>query len=87
MLDRGFFRWVCIVAAALFALVWLLTEAGSGFSAPGWTGPAGLLALVIAVAMPLRPLLDRAEQPGDERAFPLGRLAAAEAVPVAHHAV
>jgi hypothetical protein len=52
MLDRGFFRWVCIVAAALFALLWLLTEVGSGFSAPGWVGPAGLLAIVIAVAMP-----------------------------------
>jgi hypothetical protein len=52
VLDRRFFRWVCIIAAALFALLWLLTEAGSGFTAPAWVGPAGLLAVVIAVAMP-----------------------------------
>ena len=52
MLDRAFFRWVCIVAAILFALLWLLTAVGSGFSAPEWVGPAGLLACVIAVALP-----------------------------------
>lgn len=52
MLDRAFLRWVCIVAAVLFALLWLLTAVGSGFTAPDWTGPAGLLALAIAVALP-----------------------------------
>jgi hypothetical protein len=52
MLDRGFFRWACVVAALLFAVVWLLAAAGAGFAAPGWVGPAGLLALAVAVALP-----------------------------------
>ena len=52
MLDRGFLRWACIVAALLLAVVWLLTVTGSGFTGPAWTGPAALLALALAVALP-----------------------------------
>jgi hypothetical protein len=52
MLDRSFFRWVCIIAALLLALIWLLSVASTGFSVPSWVPPSGLLALALAVAIP-----------------------------------
>lgn len=52
MLDRGFFRWVCVIAALLFAVLWLVSVTVTGFAAPAWIPPAGLLAIVLAVAIP-----------------------------------
>lgn len=52
MLDRSFFRWVCVIAAILCAVLWLVSVTASGFAAPRWIPPAGLLAIVLAVAIP-----------------------------------
>jgi hypothetical protein len=53
MLDRSFLRWACLIAALLFALLWLVSVTVTGFAAPSWIPPAGLLAVVLAVAIPL----------------------------------
>jgi hypothetical protein len=52
MLDRAFLRWLCVIAALLLALLWLVSVTVTGFAAPGWIPPAGLLAVVLAVALP-----------------------------------
>jgi hypothetical protein len=51
MLERGFLAWVCLIAALLFSLVWLLAAVASGWSVPHWVGPAGLFSGVLAVAL------------------------------------
>lgn len=52
MLDRAFLRWVCVITALLFALLWLVSVTVIGFAAPAWIPAAGLLAIVLAVAIP-----------------------------------
>ena len=44
MVDRAFLRWLCVIAAMLFALLWLVSVTVTGFAAPSWIPPAGLLA-------------------------------------------
>jgi hypothetical protein len=39
------------LAALVFALIWLLSVAGTGFSAPDWIGPAGLFCAAVAVVL------------------------------------
>ena len=52
VLDRAFLRWLCVIAALLLALLWLVSVTVTGFAAPAWIPPAGLLAIVLAVALP-----------------------------------
>jgi len=50
--DRGLLRWVLIIAAIVFGVLWFLSAVASGFSIPGWVPSTGFLCLVVAVAMP-----------------------------------
>jgi hypothetical protein len=47
--------WVCVIAALVLALVWLLSVVTSGFAAPSWVAPASVLALALAVLLSLIP--------------------------------
>lgn len=52
MLDRSFLRWVCVIAALLFALLWLASVVVTGFAAPTWIPPSCAVALALAAALP-----------------------------------
>ena len=49
--DRSLLRWACIIAAAVFAFLWLFSVTVSGFSAPDWVPPASIVALAVAVVL------------------------------------
>jgi hypothetical protein len=51
MLDRAFWRWVCIVAALILSLLWLFSVVAGGFSAPPWVAPSSVVALAVAAAL------------------------------------
>jgi hypothetical protein len=50
--DRAFLRWLLLVAAVIFGVLWLLTAAGGTVTAPPWVPAAGFLCLWAAAAMP-----------------------------------
>ena len=51
MLDRAFWRWLCIVAALILSLLWLFSIAVAGFSAPPWVAPSSVVALAVAAVL------------------------------------
>jgi apolipoprotein N-acyltransferase len=51
MLDRAFWRWVCIVAALILSLLWLFSVVAGGFSAPPWVAPSSVVALAVAAVL------------------------------------
>ena len=51
-MDRALLRWICLIAAILLAVVWLLSSFGTGFAVPHWVPPASVVALCLAVALP-----------------------------------
>lgn len=51
MLDRGFIRWACVVAALLLSLIWLLSGCGVIGHIPGWIPPSSVFALALGVAL------------------------------------
>ena len=51
-MDRGLLRWILVIVAIVFAVLWLASTVIGGFSCPDWVPPSGLLAAVLAIAMP-----------------------------------
>jgi hypothetical protein len=51
---RGYslFHWLVCVAALVFAVIWILSVAGLGFSAPDWVPAAAVLCLALALWIP-----------------------------------
>jgi hypothetical protein len=51
---RGYtlFHWVVCVAALVFAVIWILSVAGLGFSAPSWVPASAVLCLALALWIP-----------------------------------
>ena len=50
--NRSLLRWLLLAAALVFAAIWFLSAVVTGFTSPHWVPPAGLLCLVVAVAIP-----------------------------------
>lgn len=51
-MDRTFLRWLLLIAAVIFGVLWLLTAIGGTLTAPAWAGPVAFLCLWAAAAMP-----------------------------------
>jgi hypothetical protein len=51
--DRGLIKWVLVLAAVVFAALWLVSALDSSYSQPSWGPPVGVLCLAVAVALPL----------------------------------
>jgi hypothetical protein len=50
-MDRGFLSWLCVVAALVLSVVWLLSVTGVIGSSPNWVPPSGLFAAALALAL------------------------------------
>jgi hypothetical protein len=50
--DRNLIRWILIIAAIVFGVIWFIHVVATGFSMPDWVPPTGFLCLAVAVALP-----------------------------------
>lgn len=51
-MDRTLIRWLLIIAALIFAVIWFLSGIDVIHGIAGWIPPLSVLCLGVAVAMP-----------------------------------